>query len=319
MSDDVPDVAIACQGGGSHTAFTAGVLRRLLAEPDLEANLVGVSGTSGGAVCGLLAWYGRLHPGEDPGELLSSFWAELAADDPVDRLTNDAIQYGTALHRLGVPMPEVNPYHSPLSRLGQRALRRLLEDHVDFAAIPGLIDEDAPGLYVSAIDVRSGAFRIFREEDLAPEVILASAAEPRIFGAVEVDGEYYWDGLFSNNPPLKPFVTTTDRPDPDEIWLITINPQRRERVPRTNEGIADRRNELAGNLSTNAEIGFIEQLNEFVAAGYLPEEYTHTDVRRIRFRRKLDWRTKLDRSPELIERLVADGEDAAEAFLDRRD
>ena len=50
-------VAIACQGGGSHTAFTAGVLSRLLDGPELdEYEIVGLSGTSGGAVCALMAW-----------------------------------------------------------------------------------------------------------------------------------------------------------------------------------------------------------------------------------------------------------------------
>ena len=54
-------VAIACQGGGSHTAFTAGVLGRLIRARDLEGyEVVGLSGTSGGAVCALLAWHGPL-------------------------------------------------------------------------------------------------------------------------------------------------------------------------------------------------------------------------------------------------------------------
>jgi NTE family protein len=49
--NDVRRVAIACQGGGSHTAFTAGVLRRLLRAEELAGyEVVGLSGTSGGAV-----------------------------------------------------------------------------------------------------------------------------------------------------------------------------------------------------------------------------------------------------------------------------
>jgi hypothetical protein len=46
-------VAIACQGGGSPTAFTAGVLQHLLAHDDHR--IVAVSGTSGGAICAPLS------------------------------------------------------------------------------------------------------------------------------------------------------------------------------------------------------------------------------------------------------------------------
>ncbi len=68
-------VAIACQGGGSHTAFTAGVLSRLL-QPDVMAGhrVVGVSGTSGGAICALLVWSALID--DDPpraADLLAKF------------------------------------------------------------------------------------------------------------------------------------------------------------------------------------------------------------------------------------------------------
>jgi NTE family protein len=65
-------------------------------------------------------------------------------------------------------------------------------------------------------------------------------------------------------------------------------------------------------------VRFIQQVNEWVEAGYLPEEYTHTEIRPVRFRRKLDWRTKLDRSPQFVGRLVRDGREAASEFLVER-
>src|SRR6516165_4147070 len=77
-------VVIACQGGGSHTAFTAGVLKRLLGAKELTGYQVsGLSGTSGGAVCALLAWYALLDG--DPvraGLLLDRFWADNSARRP---------------------------------------------------------------------------------------------------------------------------------------------------------------------------------------------------------------------------------------------
>lgn len=319
MSDATPKVAIACQGGGSHTAFTAGVLRGLFDEPALNADIVGFSGTSGGAICALLAWYGRVHPDHAPGDLLLDFWADLAARNTVHRAANTAIQWRIGLSRMGVSMPDTSPYYSPGARWGQTELRRLLRRHVDFEAIPTVLDGSEPTLLISAIDVLSGEFKIFREDDVSADTVLASAAEPHLFEAVEYDARHYWDGLFSKNPPVKDFMTVADVPDPDEIWLVKINPQERPRVPKTPEAIADRRNELAGNLSMNTEIGFVRQVNDWIEKGYLPERYTHTAIERIRFRRPgLDWRTKLDRSPEFIERLIEDGEQAAEAFLEER-
>src|SRR3954454_23864647 len=81
-------VAIACQGGGSHTAFTGGALQRLLA--DGSHRVVALSGSSGGAVCALLAWYGLLTDGAaEGGRLLERFWAANAATTLSDRLAND--------------------------------------------------------------------------------------------------------------------------------------------------------------------------------------------------------------------------------------
>ncbi len=316
MSDEGPAVAIACQGGGSHTAFTAGVLARLFDEPDLDADIVGFSGTSGGAICALLSWYGTVHPDHEPGRLLVDFWADLAARNAPDRFANGAIQWGIAMGRFGVPTSETSPYDSPGARWGQAQLRRLLERYVDFDAIPSLLDGSEPALLVSAIDVLSGEFRLFREDELSAEAVLASAAEPHLFEAVEHNGSHYWDGLFSKNPPIQDFMAIEGVPDPDEIWVVKINPQERDHVPESPAEIADRRNELSGNLSMSSEVRFVQQVNEWIEQGHLPDRYTHTDVERIRFsRRGLDFRTKLDRSPAFLERLIADGERSADSFL----
>lgn len=319
MSDveDTRNVAIACQGGGSHTAFTAGALTHLFDEFPAGYDLVGISGTSGGAACALLAWYGLVHPDRDPGGLLPAFWDDLAASSPAHRAANALVRWNIGVRRLGVPLPEVSPAYSLAARWGKAELRRLLERYVDFETVAELLDGTEPALLVSAIDVLSGRFEIFREGDLSADAILASAAEPHLFEAVEIDGRHYWDGLFSKNPPMDDFLTEPDIPDPDEIWLVEINPRERSRVPTTLEEIDGRRNELAGNLSLNAEIRFLETVNGWIERGYLPDDFTYTDVKRIRFprRRRLDWRTKLDRDPQFLAHLVRDGREAAETFL----
>ena len=105
-----PRVAIACQGGGSHTAFTAGALRGLLGA---DAEIVALSGTSGGAICALLAWYGLVQGDREAGaRLLQSFWRDVAARSPWDRLANDVSLAAARL--IGhVAAPELNPYLYP--------------------------------------------------------------------------------------------------------------------------------------------------------------------------------------------------------------
>jgi len=320
MSTETTNVAIACQGGGSHTAFTAGVLCELLADFPDDHELVGLSGTSGGAACAALAWYGLVAPEREPEPLLTGFWEEMAATDPLHRAANNALRFGIALQRAGVPVPDVSPAYSFGAKWGKREFLQLLESHIDFDAVPSLLEGDEPALFLSTIDVLSGQFELFREDQLTAPAVLASAAEPHIFEAVEVNGRHYWDGLFAKNPPLSAFMDADDVTDPDEIWLITINPQARERVPRSPEGINDRRNELSGNLSLNAEVRFLERVNDWVDAGYLPERYTHTEIRRIPFEkgRRLDWRTKLDRDPEFLGRLLRGGRARGRSFLEVR-
>jgi NTE family protein len=317
MSTEKTNVAIACQGGGSHTAFTAGVLGELLENFPQQYNIIGFSGASGGAACATLAWYGHVHPEEDPGQLLSGFWDDLSAKSPLHRAANNLIRWGVQLQRAGIPIPAVSPAHAPGSGWGESEFLDLLNSRVDFETVPELLDGTEPGLFISSIDVCAGTFEIFREDDLSAEAILASAAEPHLFEAVELDGKHYWDGLFSKNPPLVDFMDARDVVDPDEIWLIKINPQERAEVPRSMEEINNRRNELSGNLSLNAEVRYINQVNNWIEQGFLPDRYTYTDVKRIRFpkSRELDWRTKLDRDPQFIETLVEDGHSEAESFL----
>jgi len=327
MEDDPTKVAIACQGGGSHTAFTAGALQRLLPEiARQEYELVGFSGTSGGAICALLGWYGHTDPALAPAALLGEFWNDLKATSPADRYLNGLAVRLNELRSMGVGLPQFSPTQTPAGVFARTELQDLVERYVDFQRVRELSakirerrQEGAahPALLVSAIDVLTGEFRVFRGREMSIDAILASAAEPGLFDAVELDGDYYWDGLFSKNPPVRDFSTSGDIPDPDEVWLIQINPSRRSKIPRKQAEITDRRNELSGNTSLEQEVQFIEQINEWIDAGHLPDKYTHTDVLRVRLDEELDWSTKIDRSPAFIDTLFRTGRDRADSFLDR--
>jgi NTE family protein len=312
-------VAIACQGGGSHTAFTAGVLKRLLRDEAMAGyELVGLSGTSGGAICALLAWYG-LAGGDParPGELLDAFWADNAASAPHERLLNSSMVWAGALQNL-VSLPAVSPYAGPFAEVGAAELRRLLERRVDFDALPDA--ERHPLLLVGAVDVLSGQFKAFssRRDRISAETILASAAIPTLFRSVRVGGGTYWDGLFSQNPPVRELVDTR----PDEIWVIQINPTRLESEPRSALEISDRRNELAGNLSLHQELRFIEKIDELLEEDALVRDgrYRTIVVRVIELSRagvagRLGAASKLNRDPAFIAALIAHGEARAHEFL----
>jgi NTE family protein len=316
-------VAIACQGGGSHTAFTAGVLKRLLrAEVLKHYEVVGLSGTSGGAVCALLAWDNLLR-GDTRGaaEALDAFWRDNSATAPHEQIINSWVLWASSLQNF-ITMPVVSPYYDNyFSVSALEDFKRMLERRVDFAKV-GLQSEDSyPALLVGAVDVLSGEFKTFnsRRDRITSETILASAAIPTLFRSVRPgDGGTYWDGLFSQNPPVREL---TDE-GPDEIWVVQINPKELQSEPRTVLEIVDRRNELSGNLSLYQELRSIEKVDQLLEEGLLSPggKYKQIVVRvielsRSRFSRSLGTASKLNRDPRFIESLMFHGEARAEEFL----
>lgn len=306
-------VAIACQGGGSHTAFTAGALKKLLTERPEGYGISGLSGASGGAICALLAWYALLTDGPQKAvELLDSFWAENSANSYWDMVLNDLFVESNRLQGT-VAVPEISPYFYP--SWAQSRLRTMLEERVRFEKLEELVKPSSPRLLVSAVEILTGTFAVFEDAGVGVEAILASAAVPSLFRAVRIGEGVYWDGLFSQNPPIRNFVA--DRPlgeKPDEIWVVQINPQKRAQEPTSTTDIMDRRNELSGNLSLEQEIRFIETINGLLP--HLPEDrYKRIEVKKIEMLRNLDAASKLDRSPSFIREMMSYGEEQAENFL----
>ncbi|MDQ4004184.1 MAG: patatin-like phospholipase family protein [Actinomycetota bacterium] len=315
-------VAIACQGGGSHTAFTAGVLKRLLRAEELKRHkVVGLSGTSGGAVCALLAWHYLLRgEGARAAEALDAFWRDNSATAPHEQMVNHWIVWTSNLQNF-VTMPAISPYDNYFSGFALDEFRRMLERRMHFEKVEMQPEESYPMLLVGAVDVLSGEFRAFnsRRDRISPETILASAAIPTLFRSVHLDdGGTYWDGLFSQNPPVREL---TDE-GPDEIWVIQINPKELGTEPKTVTEIADRRNELSGNLSLHQELRSIEKIDQLLEDGLLSRDgkYKQIVVRiielsRSRFSRSLGTASKLNRDPRFIEDLMSHGEAQAEEFL----
>ena len=325
-------VAVACQGGGSHCAFGAGVLGELLdrlksgaliARGGEDHRLIGFSGTSGGAINAALAWYGlMIGDGKAGARALAGFWRDVMAVAPWDVAANVALVSSVRLQGL-LPSLEVAP--NAWSGIAQQSLGAMIGKHLPFAELADKVRDDSPELFVGAANVLSGAFTVFggagRASVLGVEQILASAAVPELFPSVRIGREHYWDGLLSQNPPIRDFLRGRDKTRiPDKIWIIRINPVRRHGVPVRLNDIRDRRNEMAGNLAIEEETYFVRQVNKWVARGELPDK-KHVEVREIDLERAssaddgLDYASKLDRDPAFIEELMRHGRAAAAAFL----
>lgn len=354
-------IAIACQGGGSQTAFTAGALKALCdAEVHHEFEIVSISGSSGGAVCATLVWY-ALEKDETPawGRLME-FWQANTAQGWLEYAFNSFLVGSLRMVNRGLlPTLQLSP-SSPLLRsmmsvatVGQREVfrdfRALLESHISFEEVASWGPrKKRPILMIGAANVSTGKLTKFISfhHTIRVEHILASCAVPNIFPAVMIDGHAYWDGLFSDNPPLQELT----RPDsvgaenlPEEVWLIKINPTTCETVPEFADDIIDRRNQLEGNISLFQQLRHLEMINDMLLAdAFRPDYLAKFDIKApIRIPRSfptdphrgyhipciempaelqntLDFESKLDRSAANIERLIAEGEKSVGRFLQER-
>jgi len=153
--------------------------------------------------------------------------------------------------------------------------------------------------------------------------IAASGSLPTLREAERIGRQYFWDGLYSQNPPIREFVAGT-KDVPDEIWIIRINPQQWPELPVTNADIQDRQNELMGNLSLSKELDFILTVNEWCKA-YKKEkfgnEHKPITIRTIKMKKEtadsLRFSSKFNRSAAFLDKLRAEGRDVAREWLSR--
>jgi NTE family protein len=345
-------IAIACQGGGSQCAFIAGALNTLFERGiDSRYEIVGLSGTSGGAITSAVAWQGLLKRAQGDGTSIGArvlaCWKDLSAQTPREILLDRA---SVELVRLGerglFPTWAVSPSSANFQLLMRATsffldrpeftdLGALLRKHIDFDGLATLIRPGSPVLLVGAGDVLDGTFKIFSSAkgEIKVESLLASAAIPNLFPPVWVDGHAYWDGIFASNPPVFPFLQGSymnGQRLPEEIWVIQVNRTHNDFVPETPSDISDRRNQLAGNLSLQHELKVLEMVNMLIQQGALSDAFRArfgldmTETIAVRFIRmsqalqdQLDYPSKLSRQPAHIERLISDGESQAREFLER--
>jgi NTE family protein len=312
-------INLALQGGGSHGAFTWGVLDRLLEEPSLAID--GVCGTSAGAMNAAVLVTGDAEDGpRGARRRLARFWEEVGkvgrfgpfARTPWERLTEGwRLDHSPTYLWLDLLSRVWSPYDSWVP--AENPLRPILERVVDVDLIRLVAGIK---LFVCATNVRTGKVKVWGNREVSVDALLASACLPTLFRAVEVDGERYWDGGYMGNPALWPLAYESEVHD---VLIVEINPLHRDEMPRSAIAIRDRMNEISFNSTLMREMRAIHFVNRLIDGGKLPaDEYKRTNIHLISApdeMTELHAASKLNAEPEFLSLLFAIGRRAADEWL----
>lgn len=313
-------INLALQGGGSHGAFTWGVLDALL--EDGRLGFAGISGTSAGAMNAVALADGHCRAGpEGARQCLHDFWAAIARKGRLSAIRrtpadlwfgNYGYENSPSYRLFDIFSRMFSPYDT--NPFDINPLREVVAAQIDFDRVHAC---GAFKVFVSATNVHNGKARVFGGAQISLEAVMASACLPTLFKAVEIDGVPYWDGGFGGNPVLYPFFYQTDTAD---CLLVQINPIERRTTPRTAQEIQDRMNEITFNAGLLREFRAIEFVRRLVADGR-PDG---TDYRAIRMHRiaadpvvkDLSASSKLNAEWAFLTRMRDLGRAAAKDFLD---
>jgi NTE family protein len=310
-------IDLALQGGGSHGAFTWGVLDRLLEEPWLR--IEAISGTSAGAMNAAVLADGWAQDGAAGARAaLDAYWrlvARGAAFSPLQRSPFDklrgrwSLDSSPAYFAFDLMTRVFSPYD--LNPLGLNPLRAILAKSIDFDRLA----RSSIKLFITATSVRTGRGRIFRNAEISADVLLASACLPTMFQAVEIDGEHYWDGGFAGNPTITPLIRESDSHD---TILVQINPRERKDIPRTANDVLNRLNEISFNSALMKELRMIALLRQVANPGHGEgSRWAEMRTHRIWTDKLADFgaSSKLNAEWEFIAMLKEEGRHSADRFL----
>lgn len=310
-------VDLALQGGGSHGAFTWGVLDRLLEEPWIR--IEAISGTSAGAMNAAVLVDGWSRDGADGARAaLDAYWRRVsraAAFSPLQRspiermLGRWTLDTSPAYLAMDMLSRIFSPYD--LNPTGFNPLRQVLADSIDFERLAS----SPIKLFITATNVNTGRGRIFRNNQITPDVLLASACLPTMFRAIEIDGEPYWDGGFAGNPTITPLVRESDACD---TILVQINPRERRDKLRKAGDILDRLNEISFNAPLMKELRMIALLRQAADPGHGEgARWARMRTHRILSDRLVEFgaSSKLNAEWEFLALLKEEGRNSADAFL----
>lgn len=312
-------VDLALQGGGSHGAFTWGVLDRFLEEPWLKID--GISGTSAGAMNAAVLAHGfNVDGAEGARAALRTFWtsvSDAARYSPFQRGPLDRMMGRWTLDSspVFITMDLISRLYSPydLNPGGSNPLRDILGELIDFEKL-----KISPiRLFITATSVRTGRGKVFRNADITPDVLLASACLPTMFQAIEIDGEAYWDGGYAGNPTMTPLVRELDS---DDTILIPINPIEREGVPSTARDILSRLNEVSFNAVLLKELRMMALMRQVADPGHTEgAQWAKMRIHMVhnKVMGTLGYSSKLNAEKDFIELLFEEGRSAGTKFLEK--
>lgn len=318
---EIKKVGIALQGGGAHGAFTWGVLDRLLEADYIIADAM--CGTSAGAVNAVTCAYG-LHIGgpKKAKELLETLWTKVAHSGGFffkpgifDKFYGNGDIYNSPGYMFFNNITQfLSPYN--FNPFNYNPLRDILTDLIDFKELQ-LYNKKK--LFICATNVKTNRAKIFSNKEITVDAVLASACLPFLFQAVEIEGEYYWDGGYMGNPPIFPLITNTTLHD---IVLIKINSVNINSVPTTARDIADRVNEISFNSSLINEMKLIHYRNELLRNGILKtddkmnrEIFVHT-ISGYDALSQLSYSSKMNTSWDFLMSLKERGRQTASKWLE---
>lgn len=308
-------LSLALQGGGSLGAFTWGVLDRLLEEPELRFDTV--SGASAGAINAVLLAAGLAEGGREAArEKLTRFWQRLSRAATFGPFGNNVgLMPGAASGTLSFWSRLVSPYqYNPFDL---NPLRTILNEEVDFENLRRV---KPVGLLISATRVRDGRARIFANDEINVDTVLASASLPLLHHAVTIEDEAYWDGGYSANPPLRELVMTSATPD---VLLVQITPTQRASTPKTSQEIVRRLDQITFNASLLTETEKLAQHTDFYRGifGRLSRDgrkWRRLALHRIAAEEEIEGLSEASASNlewRFLSNLCAHGRNAAEAWL----
>jgi NTE family protein len=318
MDQDPVLIDLALQGGGSHGAFTWGVLDRLLEATHLQ--IAAISGTSAGAMNAAVLADGWTEGGaEGARKALDNYWQRVShaarfsplQRSPLDRLMGRwTLDTSPAYIAMDLMSRLISPYD--VNPMGLNPLRRILAESINFDRLAC----SPIKLFVTATRVRTGRGRIFRNGEITPDVLLASACLPTMFRAVEIDGEPYWDGGYAGNPTITPLVRESEAHD---TILVQINPTERPETPRSAAEILNRLNEISFNSPLAKELRMIALLRQVADPG-TGEGARWAKMRTHRIKSDMlaqfGASSKLNAEWDFLTMLRTEGRRAASEFLD---
>jgi NTE family protein len=267
-------ISLALQGGGALGAYTWGALDRLLEDERIE--IAAVSGSSAGAMCAVVLAEGLAEGGADGArKQLRQFWEGVARAghaNPYRRTPTmaflNAFMPWAQQNYLALWADIATRFSSPydFNPLNLNPLKEVLEELVNFERVRAC---DQIEIFVGATNVETGRIKVFSKAELTADHVMASAALPQLFKAVEIDGTPYWDGGFTGNPALFPLFGVAATCD---IVIVQIHPLHREGAPRAASDIIARVNEINFNASLLAELRAVEFVGRLLDQSRLSEE-----------------------------------------------